>query len=921
MLKLLKIIIGIWALFLLFVLVETSFFSADKTNDYNLEFLSKTENINIEDSWSIHKDFFISGINFFDNIYFTNKESFNVNESGNNIDISLKKWIFIFDLNDLTKKYTLSWSWFNIDLKTIWNIYIDTTKNKVLIFSINSSFLLDFLDKQNKKVNSYFMYPHEYINFMAFSDSITKDIDLLRMKQLLKPNWYFKYPFNDILDSQKVYANLKLVSIIWKSNTKLFNYYIKNKHFILEHNNQLSSKISELKNAEFPFKKYIDKYSYYFINDSKKLVYIENTIYNNLIQLFNENKLDKPLVEKINNDLETLKSLNNDNYNNTKKIIDGIYKVLCLKNNVWNDKKIENFTLLKNKWINNSNIKNYLLLKNIYFNYDFTNLVNLHKYFNDFLSWYLINSWIVEKNENLTLNKKEKLWEIESFVFFLNEYIKSNLFIKEGNNLNDDINILSKYIWLNKMIYFSDLNNSVKIRTSILQTQDILYNIDKYLWYTYFKDYKNNDKLLVLKNQQFDLQSILNLEKEIKKIFSLFSENIDIIRSEGGDDLIKKYTNLNKSINNKFLALTDYSSYKYANNEKFKKLYWTSSIWEKNTKKYSVWDINSYLSSFNWISFDIWNITKVDSYFEIKDVIINWEKYNFNLYPHLWNKLDVYNPLNGDLVSSYDLDYFKKLLIDKLKWAKEEDKYKYDFTNFLSEKFKKIKYKSNNDWVDVCNLDWRVSDWKWWCKYPVSDNDFITVFKRDKLIGEEFSVIKDFFDINYNNLAVEKLSNWDYKIEIKNAVASITLKENKINKNYKIILYSDYDLEKHLFKNIKIQVINKSNKDDYLFNWAYINIKLKTIKILELKSFLEWYSIKLNNLENIVSLLSWAFNINNLNIESISWNFYLKFENNKKEIKMTLKGTNITSISKDWISILTESINIADLSEYLDKLK
>jgi hypothetical protein len=149
---------------------------------------------------------YLDSINLFDKIFHSNKDSFKVENTKENIKIKLDSGLFIFDLNDLTKNYTISSDKhnFEINIKSVGDLYIDTSKNKILIFSLNSSFVLNFLDKKNKKINSYFMYPHEFIKFNHKINFIYKNVDLYRIRTITK-NGYFKYKLlEDSLNENKI---------------------------------------------------------------------------------------------------------------------------------------------------------------------------------------------------------------------------------------------------------------------------------------------------------------------------------------------------------------------------------------------------------------------------------------------------------------------------------------------------------------------------------------------------------------------------------------------------------------------------------------------------------------------------------------------------------------------------------------------
>ena len=925
MLNFLKFILWFISLILLFVLVNVSFFSnIDNDNKINLEFLKSI-------TWTGE---YINFLNDLDNIY-SYDNSFEVTENGKNIDISLEKGVYIFDLNDLTKQYKILANWFNLQLKASWGIYIDTTWDKILIFSLDSTSVINFLNKKNELVNSYYLYPHEYIKFNPVYTAISfKDVDIYRMRGVSKKinknkNLYFEDKLLGILDTNN---DIKFEEIIWKENILILRSYVENKLNNIKLNNSLYKELINLKNTSFPFSVFINKYFDYFINDSKKAIFIQNNIYNNVVILFKNNTFNK---DQITNDLNKLKKLDTYKYDDSISMIDDIYRVIIFKNNILNNYKLENFIFFKNTSI--SNIENYLLLKKQYFNYNFFNSEKNNYFFNSFIDLYLTNVWIEKQWWSYVLMKNSKLMEVESFIFFLKEYIDSHLFLWDISNLNSDISILWKYINLNKMIYFwtdNDLSkirinleqnkdSLNKIRTSLTQNKDLLENLEVFLKNTFFE--KNRDTIfdiLILKNlDNKDLKDkaeiLNNFKKEIDKIIFLFTSNEDLLLENSSVE-IDDYNSLISSFDEMFKALNNYDKYK-SNSDKLKEFNERTGLWKIETKIYTNRDIYLYLSQFNLLYFDEKNILKKELYFEISNVSIYDIYYDIYLYPNLWNKIEFFE-IWTDETYSYDLDSIKEQWDEKYKWAQDEDKDKLDFLNFFKEKFKKQTdsdiNKSSRE--EICALSWQIPDRRTinWCKAAKEDDWIIVVFKRDTLLKEEFNVIKDFFFINYKDLFVNLLQE-KYSIYIKNVVTKITLGTNSNKKDYILELSSDYDFDNHEFYNIKFNVKEDKKNWIYLFNWIKIDLWNKKIKIWDLKVFLEKYLININNL---YSILRWKFVLNNLEIRYVSWRNYLKFDNNWKNIIIKTEGGKILSIMKDWTNIILKPINISELWSIINKL-
>ncbi len=919
MLKFFKFFLAILSLIIWVFLVNLSFFSWNQKQENKLSFLetqtikqNKTQKIKLA-SWS--KLAYKTKINFFDSIFHKKENNFKVENKSNTIEIILEPWIFILDLNDLSKTYkiTSKQAKFDIDLKAIWSLYIDSYWDKVTIFSINSSLVLNFLNSKLEKMNSYFMYPHEFIKFKHKLNFMFKNVDLYRIRTITQ-NWYFKHRLIKDLETEK-----EIESLIWRNNIDFFEYYIKNKIKQSTNNKTLYEKINSLKKSVFPFSYYIDKYSYYFVNKSKKISYLQNNIYNNVIKLLSLDEINAILVNDIKIDLEKLKILDEQKYNKSIYLIDNFYKITSLKNNIESNYKLSNFILLKSKNKNLKILENYLNLKNIYFHLDFLQLEQIEWKLNLFLDSYISKSWIKQQNENFTLNKKEKLKEIESFVFFLSKYIESNLFSWNLETISSQTWILSKYTNLNKMIYFSWKTDEKKIRTSLSKNLKILQNLENFLRSNFFEQERQLDtELLVPKEIKVNFEDIDELKKEVRNIFDIFEKNISILEKFWSDKTIKQYQEIWKLLEEEFFAIYNYDKYSLENNKKLKELYNISIIWEQDSKDYDEKYIFDYLSSFEQVSVKLKNITKNWNIFSIKNSFILWKIYNMELNPSLWNIIKITNKTTN---LSYDLDNMKFMLEKKYESASEQDKYKYEFKNFFVQRFKNIESNWKNDpWEDICYFQNKISDWQWWCKDIVNDNSAITVIKRDKLILGEFKSIKDFFTVEYEDLSV---SIEGPLVDIKILKSNI---QTNINKNWKEEKYSlefssSYDLENHEFSNISFKIRDVKNKNYYLYSWAKFILENKKIKINNLKNSIDSFLKSMKTIDYIHSSLRQGFILAQLEITYKGREIYLKFENRLKTISMILEADKIKSITINQKEILENNIDISELSTILDKLK
>jgi len=285
--------------------------------------------------------------------------------------------------------------------------------------------------------------------------------------------------------------------------------------------------------------------------------------------LLKENKKDKEIISKIHKNLEELKSIDLIKYNEINLFIKNIYKVFLLKNNINSVYKLNNLLILINKDISDFYIRNYFKLHKIYYNYDFLELNNFIVHFNLFLKTYLNTNLVTLKNEDFKLNNKIKLIEIESFVFYLREYINSYLFLKNFKNFSSQVDILSKYTHLDEKIYFNDTNNNQKIKTSLKQNIDLLSRLEYFLRNIFFEDKRDkyNNLLILNKTSKIKYDDLKNFENSIFDIFSLFEKNKNYFDSKSD------YERLYNLIKEEFLAIKDYQKYKLKYEKELQNIY------------------------------------------------------------------------------------------------------------------------------------------------------------------------------------------------------------------------------------------------------------------------------------------------------------------------------------------------------------
>lgn len=872
-------------------------------------------------------------INLFDNIYSSKDNSYTINKKNWEYIIKLdKKALYIFDFNDLSKKFKVISDWYIIDFLSTWKFYIDNTWDKVLLFSINSTINLKFYDLENKTLfSNIYLYPHQFIKFDPNKNNSLSWADFFRII-LVKTNWYFKYKISNFSELEK---------IIWKDKM----YFIKNFYlfYLKEYNkyNETYKKMSDINIWTISWEKYIEKYFSLFINDSKKIIYYKKLLFLALKDIFLSNKNEDENINNIKYYLSKIKKIDIYEYNNMNNLLNYYYKVILYTNTNNNDKLLDNFY----KIIENNDNKKYLnsliYLKNTFHNYDFdNNKKNLNDDLNNFIYQYLnhFDIYLWEKDVKIKNKDNEKL--IESINNFIEDYIKidkygkSNILWKNIESLWEDIEIFNKHILLNKKIYFSD-NNVPKIVTWLYKNLDLLKNVKKFFIENVFKEERDSRWLLHINdNFIFSIWQINKLEKDINILFDLFDKNSNILDKKRDLLKIMLYKKYKKIFSEYFLAIKNYNSYikKYDKWLDLLEIGQKNNIKNINTKK----EILTFLKTFNYLD---------TSNFKVQE--IEWKKGNYHID---WLKVELIDSKLLDGVKqekkvikniSFDIDFFNgktisniilkdsnnnidksyKNYIYNLDNQKEvrdkiilssllDNEEKYDFKNFFHNVFSKninIIKPNNND------------------KKLTVESQIIWVIK-EKLLIEEFSLIRNIFKITYNDIKVKE-ENGIYYIKIIDAPLRISKNDiNNQNYIYNLSLSWEYKLEKnkHYFYNVKVKIHNSfwwRIQSWYWFNWLPINI-IGTIKLDNFNNYFYWFINSLDPSNYVYKNL-----LNNINIKNL-WIYYysskkltFKFENNWKSINISLLWDKIISISVWWNEILSKNINYKDIIKVIKNIK
>jgi len=1015
--KFLKIFFSILALMLFAFLVNITFYFSNYSK--NIDFISsiglKQDNdlYQLINSWTILKSVelssweiltgtFVKNINKIDRIYFSNLNSYDVKYFSWTYEIDLKQWLYFLDLNDLSVNYKIKWLGFEIEPKSAGMIFLDTRDpSNILVFSVNSIFKFVFKSESWRKVNYYYIYPHNYLIFNVKNNKFSRIWwDVFRIKTIV----------NDGFLKEKLKDDLNLKWFLkWeelKFFTNVFNFIQKDYYKY-----KLSfTKLKNLNSFSLIWQKYIDKYFDYFINEAKKRVYYKQSILNSIQELYNQKLTSTDVSQDIINKLWKLKEYNVNDYNEVISTLNWYYKII-LKNNSLKDKVIlDNFLPLikyiklvesgeikdiddlihkvqvnqskifsldkineiyslskknldylyllrnidkksfnrivlnlqikykqlkdknisKNKrdllnkyyyWVLNlkqwnDDLELYILLKNIYFTYDFSDFAfNLEKYFNDFVNIYFSKLKVV--NNEIIVWQHIDIVLLKSFLYYLEDYLNNFAFDinspdnwKSSNtqNLTYNINILEKYLFLNKYIYFKN-NSDELLKTWVFKNKYLLNNILNFIRNKLFS--KDRENWLLVSSNKYDLPE--KVEEKFSNIIEEFFKLEKINKNKLQNDpkfrvLLEDYDKLYEKFKEYFLALLNYEEYK----TKYSKLDSQLDNYKVDVKENVLWkeDIIKFLSQFKWADFSNTEIlvTSNPNEFIVKNFWVNGWVVSFKINPEK-------SYLIYDLIIESDIKNRKKyygrmyslereqiLWERNQKYAEDEEKDKYDFAYYFKNKF--------FDSYSIDTWDYEEGNLRKWKKW---DSESLRVFKRDKLLSKtwEFADISDILKLKYDDVVVNDLKNIEIKkAEVISDVSWWDVEVAKFSSKY----FIDKDEDKHYFYDdgwIKLTFYKKMWSKTRVLLWGNeIVIDFN----IDLKDFKTVFNDIFDNLR-VLSKVLYYIN-DNLWVEKvkIKYNkskfFVFSFEKDWKKFEFYIKKNKIIFIKEDWKVLKLKNIDI-----------
>lgn len=866
----------------------------------------------IEELW-----FYQDKVDEFDDIYITLSNSWFYQKYNKNWYVSVKTdlWLFLYKIRDLNKNYNINNKTFEIKPKSIWRFFVDSRdSSNIKIFSLDSILEVSLLDSSNKKSTQIILYPHMWFSFNSNRNSLVKNADLLRIESIFQV-WYYKDTFYS--------ANpASFINSFYKS-TDTFVLWFFNKLKQIDQNTKDFDKVEDFivkSDYSIPWLNYINKYFVIFLNNSKKSVYYQNNIIVNLNNLATDTNKDAILsqVQTIKSDLENLKSINQEWYNDSLELIIYYYKSLLNTKEI--DLVTNTFYLselirdLKYPNISQRNSKSSFLINKLYSILDQNDeKVNLENNIIDYIEFFFEENNIKFDNnsKSLSINTKKNITsDFESLSYFIKNVILQASDFSNKDSFSTNIEILKYYFYINQSL---NILIPSKEESLVIEYSNIVDKLLSEIRNNFFLEELDTDWLLVLNQSNLlERDDLSNLNEVINWFFTFHNSykskisTKNMIYNKFFEDYKIKYDEY-------YLALANYNNYSIKYNKTKNDLFNTKTILESWNNEIVLDDnyLKTFLSKFVWLDSSNISVKVIDNnYFEIKNLFISWESFSFNLYPKEGNRIDKIFRSWQELKVSYELDSLELDMKELFKSANEDDKDKYDYKRFFLNTF----FNNNNPVRG---------------NYISDDNDdnqedrALAIFKRDKLVWDkwEFSILKWFLDILYDDVKVWLVWN-NYDININGSKFSIqntTISWQAIlwifNSDY---VFSDKD---HYFENINVVLYTWKYEDSPAFFDSTINISWK-IDIVDFKT-------KFSEIINAIFETKWIFDniyqvlwISNTNISYNNWTILYSFDNNWREVKISARNQSIVSITVSWNNILNNKIiNYTDLTKYLELIK
>ena len=803
---------------------------------------------------------------------------------------------YFSSLRDVKKNYTFTGEWYLIKQQGIGEVFIDTTTvpEKTIIFSFNTPLKITLTNTDgSERYTDIFLHPRMYLVFQPSRGNFLKNADSIRVQTVYSLG-YFWDEISQLGSTQGVLGQYD----IWNGS------FLQTAYGAISSKDETVEKVLEdlwdQKIQQIWGLQLMQRYIQIFINDQKKKVFYKNMILQAYLNMINAQEFDEKILIQLRADLEKLKELDINAYNEMILLQDQYTSML---NSHSSEKYIipkilfaqldspeqetaallfplSSFSLFSqynNDWTFSQEVERTFLQSF----WDYNSRISQDTYNSDLAYQYF--SYLLEQ-QLITILKKDELFIPESFIAILKNHIDATqLFYTRNKNTR----ISTLYIY-----------------------NDILEKIEEFLRSYYFREERNEAWLLeYVPDNRLNGTNLASLKKEIYRIFELYDENKQFLSwASSRDRSINTWIiNSRRNIWEYLAALQNYESYVAEYDESKKNLLNLSTLWSIEDQSLTEEKLREYFSQFEEVSLQNATIRIQQDFYEVEQVYIRWKIFNFNIYPDALNRLqDIsINSISSPFI--YKLDNIESEWEERYKTASIEDKENYDFKKFFILTF----FSDTNVQVE----DFIVQN-------PQTNEDKTEiVFKRDILLGQkwEFVSIRNILPLEYENISVRKNESL-YDIFIESAPLSLWAIWWLQNK-YEAVLDSRYILnsESHYFEGMKIRVY--SGQGTNIFP-VFDSTQLQVLWRVQLTDFSQRMTEIFTNMDSYSSMYSslrqtYAAENIIMQFSSRTKKMTFKFDLDSKSYNILMLGDNIESIYSGTTKIATWPIELTKISQYL----
>lgn len=888
----LKILSSLVVVVMFSLITAMSFFSASLDGEQEGDIISMKD--------FPYKESLLSGAliksweNYFDTIYSgTWVVEIIEDESVKRINVDKNRTLSSF--RNMGAKYVFEWKNFSVEQLWIWEVFIDTLSYpwKAFVLSMNTPLSVKLLSDDGKKqYTEIFLAPHMYLEFQPFRGKFLDWADRVRVETVYSL-WYIGDRLLDIPETDIAYKY-----ILWEQST------FKQAHENLtESYNVVAQDINDFQKKDvvkIPGLAFIERYGVLFLNKTKQIVYYKNAVLEGFIQIMNSSEYDAALISRVESDLQSLQALDRVQYDEVQNIWETL---------LWAVSQVSDRSLSAPREM-------------LYFfvNWERNEIDPFLIYWADLFSSY---DAFGEESENMFINyirsfaayvsqvEEERIYE-EYFLYFLE---KKLLYMMDKNSLELQpsltLETLKLFNTLALEIYSS--KNDLKL-TGIYIYNELLLKIEKSFFDSLFSWKRNESQLLERSGgSKFSANTIVAFEKEVDIAFDFYEENktnLDLANTRDAN-ILKSMNRIEILMEEYFIALDNYEEYVSLYDTSKRELRDFEIIWSNWWDDVSEEKALEYLSQFVWLSLENLEVSVEGNLYYVKNLVISWRAFNFTLHPKNLNKLTDIVVDGEDVSFEYKLDFIEQSWEDKFETADAENKSQYDFTRFFLITF------FENTWTVVNEFV---------IENTVSEEDKTEIiFKRDILLWEfgEFSSIKNFVSIDYNDIRLEKEWQW-YNIYLENSEMKIATgnKDSRVSINsvFSGQYVANTDDQQRYFTslNMVIQEQNSNNTRD-VFSWIPVRFTWR-VQIETMAELVEIFGSSLSSFERVFKNISEIEEVQSMSLQYNTSNnkMLYKFEKGGKSFTILASIDSVEQALSGTTRLIESAIEYDEISQYIN---